>query len=229
MNKTVLRKRVSAAAILLLAGITNVNAQTTGNVGIGTSSPTNTLHVDGTVRITNLASTTGTNMVTVDNNGVLAKQALPAAAAPTIQATLGSGVTLSPSNWSTWNYTGISVVIPANSKYVIFGTFYMAASPAPSSTQALTLRVSVSNSNTTFTQSPDIAGSYYISGTLPPVAATATMSGTIVINNTASVATTYYLWAGRAGVFGSYTGSVTNFGASTGTYFEDGVFAMPIN
>lgn len=200
-----------------------------GNVGINTNNPQNTLHVAGNVRITDLASTTGTNMVTVDNNGVLAKQALPAASAPTIQATLGSGVNLTSANWGGWNYTGCSVTIPANSKYVIFGTFYIAATVAPTSSQALTLRVSISNSSSTFTLSPDIAGSYYITGTLPPIASTNTMSGTIVINNSSASAKTYYLWAGSANAYGGFSATITSFGANTATYFEDGVFAMPIN
>jgi hypothetical protein len=201
-----------------------------GNVGINAgTTPSSTLHVGGTVRINNLSSTTGTNMVTVDNNGVLAKQALPTASAPTIQGNLGSGVNLTAANWGGWNYTGASITIPANSKYVIFGTFYIAASTAPTSSQALTLRVSISDQSSSFIQSPDIAGAYYITGTLPPIASTTTMSGNIVVSNNSSSAKTYYLFAGSAGVWGSYSATITNFGASTATYFEDGVFAVPIN
>lgn len=201
-----------------------------GNVGINAgTTPSNTLHVGGTVRINNLSTVTGTNMVTVDNNGVLAKQALPTASAPSIQGALGSGVTLNSTNWAGWNYTGSSITIPANSKYVIFGTFYIAASTAPTSSQAITLRVSISNSSSSFAVSSDVAGSYYITGTLPPIAATTTMSGSIVVNNTSATAKTYYLWAGSANVYGGFSSNITNFGASTATYFENGVFALPIN
>ena len=43
----------------------------TGNVGIGTSSPFNTLHVDGSVRLENLPGSG--NYVTIDANGVLSR------------------------------------------------------------------------------------------------------------------------------------------------------------
>lgn len=212
------------------SGAERLRISSTGNIGINTgANPSNTLHVDGTVRINNLSSVSGTNMVTVDNNGVLAKQALPTASAPTIQGFLSSGVTLTSSNWASWNYTGDYITIPPNSKYVIFGTFYIAASTAPTSSQAITLRVSISNSSSTYSLSPDVAGSYYITGTLPPIAMTTTMSGNIVVHNTSSSAKTYYLWAGSANVYGGFSANITNFGASTMTFFENGVFAVPIN
>ncbi|MBN1187276.1 MAG: TMF family protein [Bacteroidales bacterium] len=54
-----------------------VVSQGTGNVGIGTTSPSAKLNVNGTVRFQNLGSGTGTNMLVTDANGNLFTQDIP--------------------------------------------------------------------------------------------------------------------------------------------------------
>lgn len=80
-------------------GMASINAQTkqpTGKVGINTTEPTETLDVKGKVRVRGLytdnqqtgtnnnATFTATNVVTVDNNGVLGKKPLSSIIMPTI-------------------------------------------------------------------------------------------------------------------------------------------------
>ena len=95
-KKIILRQSVKSGVAVVFffgLGIASINAQTTqttqptGKVGINTTNPTETLDVKGKVRIqelytdnqqtgTNNATFTATNVVTVDNNGVLGKKLL---------------------------------------------------------------------------------------------------------------------------------------------------------
>lgn len=94
-KKIILRQSVKSGVAVVFffgLGMASINAQTqqqhTGKVGINTTEPTETLDVKGKVRIQGLysdgnqtgtknANFTATNMVVVDANGVLGKQALP--------------------------------------------------------------------------------------------------------------------------------------------------------
>ena len=97
-KKIILRQSVKSGVAVVFffgLGMASINAQTTqttqptGKVGINTTTPTETLDVKGKVRIQELytdgtqtgtnnnATFTATNMVVVDANGVLGKQALP--------------------------------------------------------------------------------------------------------------------------------------------------------
>lgn len=95
-KKIILRQSVKSGVAVVFffgLGMASINAQTTqttqptGKVGINTTEPTETLDVKGKVRIqelytdnqqtgTNNATFTATNVVTVDNNGVLGKKLL---------------------------------------------------------------------------------------------------------------------------------------------------------
>lgn len=95
-KKIILRQSVKSGVAIVFffgLGMASINAQTTqttqptGKVGINTTNPTETLDVKGKVRIqelytdnqqtgTNNATFTATNVVTVDNNGVLGKKLL---------------------------------------------------------------------------------------------------------------------------------------------------------
>ena len=95
-KKIILRQSVKSGVAVVFffgLGMAFINAQTTqttqptGKVGINTTNPTETLDVKGKVRIqelytdnqqtgTNNATFTATNVVTVDNNGVLGKKTL---------------------------------------------------------------------------------------------------------------------------------------------------------
>lgn len=93
-KKIILKQSVKSGVAVVFffgLGMASINAQTqqqhTGKVGINTTTPTETLDVKGKVRIqelytdnqqtgTNNATFTATNVVTVDNNGVLGKKTL---------------------------------------------------------------------------------------------------------------------------------------------------------
>ena len=104
-KKIILRQSVKSGVAVVFffgLGMASINAQTTqttqptGKVGINTTNPTETLDVKGKVRIQELytdnqqtgtnnnATFTATNVVTVDNNGVLGKKLLSSIIMPTI-------------------------------------------------------------------------------------------------------------------------------------------------
>ena len=101
-KKIILRQSVKSGVAVVFffgLGMASINAQTkqpTGKVGINTTEPTETLDVKGKVRIQELytdnqqtgtnnnATFTATNVVTVDNNGVLGKKPLSSIIMPTI-------------------------------------------------------------------------------------------------------------------------------------------------
>lgn len=100
-KKIILKQSVKSGVAVVFffgLGMASINAQTkqpTGKVGINTTEPTETLDVKGKVRVrelytdnqqtgTNNATFTATNVVTVDNNGVLGKKPLSSIIMPTI-------------------------------------------------------------------------------------------------------------------------------------------------
>lgn len=104
-KKIILRQSVKSGVAVVFffgLGMASINAQTTqttqptGKVGINTTNPTETLDVKGKVRIQELytdnqqtgtnnnATFTATNVVTVDDNGVLGKKPLSSIIMPTI-------------------------------------------------------------------------------------------------------------------------------------------------
>ncbi len=199
----------------------------TGNVGIGIASPSQPLDVNGTARLRNIPSTGGTVMLTADNNGVIRKQALPTASAPVIQASFSAnGVNLNPSNWANYNYTGTSITIPANSKYIINSTQLITNFTLMPSNQSIWVRSSFSDSSSSFALSPDIVGSNLMSGIWAPSTKFGLLSGAIILNNTSSSAKTYYYWAGQVDNNG-YTGTIDQFGGSS--WAENQLYAIPVN
>lgn len=84
-----LHKKTLFACLILGISINNLHAQ---NVGIGTTTPTEKLHVEGGLRITNLSGV-GNRMVITDANGVLSTQAIPTGVGTLTGVTAGDGMT----------------------------------------------------------------------------------------------------------------------------------------
>jgi hypothetical protein len=183
--------------------------------------------VNGTIRLRNIPSAGGTLMLTADNNDVLRKQALPAASAPVIQANVSStGSTLNLSNWANYNYTGTTITVPANSKYIVNTTQLITNFTIMPAGQSIWLRSTFSDSPTNFAFSSDIVGSRLMSGIWGPSTRFGILSGAVILNNTSSNAKTYYYWAGQVDNNG-YTGTIDSFGSTA--WAENQMYALPIN
>ena len=198
-------------------------------MGIGTTTPTQPLDINGTARLRNVPSLGGTVMLTADNDGVIRQQALPVASAPIIFSTATSaGVTLTPANWTSSRYTGTSITIPANSKYIVqcFELLIQAPPTPMPNGQGIFLVTSFSDSAATFAYSPDIQGGRLISGSWSSGAPFGLLTGSIILNNTTSAAKTYYYWTDRMYTNG-YTGNLDRFAASV--WNENQLYAIPAN
>ncbi|KAA0127135.1 hypothetical protein FY557_14195 [Chryseobacterium sp. SN22] len=214
-------------ALNIMGSASTTTFDAAGNLGIGVASPSQLLDVNGTARLRTIPSAGGTVMLTADNNGVIRKQALPTASAPVIQASFSTnGVNLNSGNWVNYNYTGTSITIPANSKYIVSTTQLITNFTLMPTNQSIWVRSSFSDSSTSFTFSPDIVGSNLMSGSWGPSTKFGLLSGAIILNNTSSSAKTYYYWVGSVDVNG-YTGTIDQFGGSS--WAENQLYAIPVN
>ena len=197
-----------------------------GNVGINTTAPSNTLHVNGTVRIVDGTQATG-RVLTSNATGVASWQPIsinnvigvlpgnginiPSTTANFLQT--GSYITLPPGRWAV-NVTmlmrrtgGTGVATPNNSSYWLRTSFSTSALANPLITA-------------------DIVGSYYVSGNYPGSSLYSLVQGTVVINNATAGNRTYYYIAGAVEVINS-TNTLENFGGAW--WQENTIIAYRIN
>lgn len=129
-----------------------------------------------------------------------------------------------------WQYTGSFITLPPG-KWVVF--IFELISPSNAGTngwdgtgldRALWIRTSLSNSNVTFSPSPQIIGSQLVSGSVVAPSFYGMTSGSIYINNNTGTNQTYYLWA-HIDRTGGTTCNAHNFAANA--WGENQFFAIP--
>ena len=132
--------------------------------------------------------------------------------------------------YPTFHYTGTSITLPPGKWLVCAAILINATSSATGGAilvdnEAVWVRSSFSESNTTFSISPDIIGAYLISGDQVGPSAFGICSGCIVIHNNTSLPKTYYYWASVEKF--NTNKSPRNFGKRF--WDEDQLYAIPLN
>ncbi|MBN8565979.1 MAG: hypothetical protein J0M25_04480 [Flavobacteriales bacterium] len=197
-----------------------------GNVGINVVAPTNSLHVNGTVRIVDGTQANG-RVLTSNATGVASWQ--PISINNVVGNLVGTGINI-PSSTTNFLQTGSSITLPPG-RWAVNVTMLMrrtggtgVATPNDSS---YWLRTSFSTSaliNPAITA--DIVGSYYVSGNYPGSSLYSLVQGTVVINNATAANRTYYYIAGAVEVINS-TNTLENFGGAW--WQENTIIAYRIN
>lgn len=194
----------------------------TGQVGVNTSNPTETLHVEGTFRLVD--GTQADNFVlTSDQHGVARWQR---GGLTLIEGDImGPGITI-PANTPGYLQTGSSITLPPG-KFLVSVNFLLAVNTNLSFGSNFWLRSSFSDSSgTNPTFSPDLVGGRLVSAGLPGSAIYQPLIGSVIINNTSGAPKTYYYIAGGT-LVRSTTESLINFGGNT--WDERSISALPIN
>jgi len=198
------------------------------------SQPRLSISNTGAVKIASFAGA-GVRTVTAASDGTL--QAGAAASSILTSGsgiTIGSGVTLTSANWGGYNYTGTSLVLPANSKYVVNLVQTLAHGGGTANTIAwLHMKWSTSAASATdlptsaSTTNAYLIGAYQYAG-VAQGNAFGSMNGSLIIVNPTGAAITLYLYAGN--LSGTITtGSLQNVGASSATYIENQIYGIPVN
>lgn len=197
----------------------------TGNVGIGTPAPTNTLHVGGTFRLVD--GTQAANRVLTSSATGVASWA-DVAIHNIVGNISGTGVNIPYFQGGTYLQTGSYIDLPPG-RYAVNVTMLMSKT---------SLTYSPNNSffwvRSTFSTSPgvnptpsaDIIGSNLCSGNYPGSSVYALLSGMVVINNSSAITRRYYYVAGNV-VTNNTTETLSAFGGSY--WAENNIIAYRIN
>lgn len=207
---------------------------TTGNVGLGISSPTAKLHINSSTSpaFRLVDGTQGAGRVLKSDANGNASWIQDNTALPTIIATLGTGATISATTVDpalNGTDTGTRITLPANSKYIIMCYMLVRASKTVPSNGYAWLQSTFTESATSNTHSSDIQGSFYISGAIIPNQNYFNMmNGAIVIQNSTSSPKTYYYRVRLAYSSGLTAGTeVSSFGGNA--WGENNIIAVGIN
>ena len=149
-----------------------------------------------------------------------------ASSLPVVFATLNTGVTLNPTIWGSYSYTGASITLPANSKYIVNANILFSGTVANNTW----VRSGFSDYNNNFVTTSDVIGANKISGNFLSGAYYSLMQGTIILKNSSNLAKTYYYWVGNVEVRGSNpttSDTINNIGSSNAG--ENEIYAIPSN
>lgn len=208
----------------------------TGHVGIGTTSPTATLHVKTSnpyiIRIEDGVDTSDSfyTIQSEDNFGTFKK--VPTEVFRKIQISnlpsVGSTISQAANNWQT---TSVSITVPPG-KWQITGALVLRPSENLSAVSDVVLNchLTVADNATSTTPSSDILagaafGQGYFIGSYYAPSSYEIMRGNVYVHNSSGASKTYYFIANIARI-NSTTANFANFGSSTEN--ENQLFAIPV-
>ena len=214
----------------------DVVVDATGNVGIGTATPSQKLDVAGSAHISTQIydgyNAAGANGQVISSDGTKIKWVNNVAITPAVLATLSSTSNTIRIN-SAETYTGSYIELP-NGKWSVQVTMLLTSTTngsdgMVSAGEAYWVRSYFSDTNVSPSVSSDYIGSYFISGLIVGPTRFALLTGTVIINNTSGAKKKYYYIKANSDSFGSGTGAYTlrNFG--TTLWGENQIVAYPMN
>ena len=215
-------------------GLSKLSVTSTGNVGVGTQSPTTTLDINGTVRIRNLPlfNSAATALLATDPSGNISQAIIK----PIISANSGqNGVNTVVLNASStnWVYSGYTVTIPALSKYIFNINLVMEQSGAYTQGSSQYIIGTFSLDQSTFNSYSAFSGGALVFGKNATVGATANvvgtnqiMSGTLAVNNINTSPLILYYYVKVASSYGTYTGQIRINDDNTNT--ENSFYGIPV-
>lgn len=196
---------------------------TSGNVGVGTTTPTRKLEIVSSTtpsfRLNDGSQQTGYYLMS-DANGNGSWKSLTTSVFADLPATGYSGSVSTSS--SDPKYTGISITLPPG-KWLVLTNVVLRASTDPTGGNGAWVRLQWSRTQNT----PSTTG---ITGSLNSgiyVAPYGNATGNTIIDNSSSTNSIFYLNLSGTDVYGSYSGNWNNLGSSTWT--ENSIVAYPAN
>lgn len=195
--------------------------QSDGDVGINTTDPQETLHVNGTIRIVDGNEAEGKVLIS-DANG---SGTWRVPSINNVVGVLGTGVNI-PFNTTTYLQTGSTITLPPG-KYVVNLTMLITAGTRTAANSNLWLRTSFADSNVATVPSNDILGSgVLVSGNHDSNSVYSILSGMVIIENTTGANKTYYYIAGNCEAF-NYNYTLSLFGGTN--WGENNIIAYKID
>ena len=220
----------------------DVVVDATGKVGIGTSTPTQKLDIEGSAHISTQIydgnNAPGANGQVISSDGTKIKWVNNIAITPAVLATLSTTsntITLAPGGRHV--YTGSYLELPAG-KWSVQVTMLLSSTTDGNNGvvpdgEGYWVRSFFSDTNINHTgtplYSPDYIGSPLISGSLIGPTRYSLLTGTVIINNTSGAKKKYYYFESNPEWYGNGVGTYTlrNFGTSL--WQENQIVAYPMN
>jgi hypothetical protein len=206
----------------------NIN-KSSGNIGIGTTTPAQKVDIIGKIKITDGSQGVG-KVLSSDINGVgtwVNNTAITPAVIgsfPGGGANIGSGTAVGVQ--SPMTYCNVNIVLPPG-KWIVFGTYLLAGTTSLTTGQSVFVRTTLSSSNAVLNNSDIISGGL-VSGTLIGPCDFGLANGQTIINNTSGANKTYYLWA-NVQKFGTTPTAFSMAGVGSSFWSENQLSAIPTN
>lgn len=231
-NYTFLNKENNGSGYIgfRIGNIDKVIISNAGNMGIGTTSPSQKLDIAGKIKITD--GTEGADKVLVsDATGVgswVTTNSIKSAVTGVFAgggASFGNGTPIGGS--SVMTYCNAYIDLPVG-KWMVFGTYLLSGATILTSGQSAFIRTSLYTSDTVSGSNPYIVSGGLISGILAGPTEFGIANGQTIINNTSGGTIRFYLWA-NIKKYGMTPATFGMSGVGSSFWSENQLTAIPMN